>query len=121
MSERSEEGGSGGFSQAGRRQAEASDVCGSESAGAGPSGPPTRSAEAMLHLLDETHARELEARLVRRAKDGDRASFEELVRAHFAQVYRVLFRLVGSHEDAEDLAQECFVRAWRGLAWYREE
>jgi len=75
----------------------------------------------MLHLLDETQARALEAQLVRRAKGGDRESFEQLVRAHFAQVYRVVFRMVGSHEDAEDLAQDCFVRAWRGLAWYREE
>jgi RNA polymerase sigma-70 factor (ECF subfamily) len=59
--------------------------------------------------------------LVRRAREGDRAAFEQLVRAHFERLYRVLFRLAGNHEDAEDLTQECFVRAWSNLRWYREE
>jgi RNA polymerase sigma-70 factor (ECF subfamily) len=36
-------------------------------------------------------------------------------------VYSVLFRLLGNHEDAEDLAQEAFVKAQRGLAWFRGE
>jgi len=59
-----------------------------------------------------------EATLVRQARSGDRAAFDALVRRHFAAVYRMLHRLVGNHEDAEDLAQECFVRAWGALAWY---
>jgi RNA polymerase sigma-70 factor (ECF subfamily) len=59
-----------------------------------------------------------EATLVRQARSGDRAAFDALVRRHFAAVYRMLHRLVGNHEDAEDLAQECFVRAWGALEWY---
>ena len=59
-----------------------------------------------------------EATLVRQARSGDRAAFDALVRRHFAAVYRMLHRLVGNHEDAEDLAQDCFVRAWGALAWY---
>jgi RNA polymerase sigma-70 factor (ECF subfamily) len=59
-----------------------------------------------------------EATLVRQARSGDRAAFDALVRRHFTAVYRMLHRLVGNHEDAEDLAQECFVRAWGALAWY---
>lgn len=62
-----------------------------------------------------------ESDLVRRARDGDRAAFDALVRAHFKRVYAFTHRLIGSHEDAEDLAQECFVRAWRALPHYREE
>jgi len=62
-----------------------------------------------------------EPELVRRARDGDRAAFDALVRAHFKRVYSFTHRLIGSHEDAEDLAQECFVRAWRALPHYREE
>tara|TARA_R110002126_G_scaffold12416_1_gene53954 strand:- start:8293 stop:8886 length:594 start_codon:yes stop_codon:yes gene_type:complete len=62
-----------------------------------------------------------EATLVREARDGDRAAFDRLVRAHFGGVYGVLFRMVGNHEDAEDLAQETFVRAWRGLDGFRDE
>jgi RNA polymerase sigma-70 factor (ECF subfamily) len=62
-----------------------------------------------------------ELELVRRARDGDRAAFDGLVRAHFKRVYAFTHRLIRSHEDAEDLAQECFVRAWRALPHYREE
>ena len=60
-------------------------------------------------------------RLVERARAGDQGAFDELVRQHFAPVYAMLYRQVGNHEDAEDLAQECFVRAWRSLDLYRTE
>ena len=60
-----------------------------------------------------------ERALVERAKAGDAEAFDGLVRAHFARVYAVAHRLVGNHEDAEDLAQEAFVKAHRGLAWFR--
>jgi RNA polymerase sigma-70 factor (ECF subfamily) len=49
------------------------------------------------------------------ASGGDRAAFGRLVEMHFGGVYGLLFRLVGSPEDAEDLAQEVFVRAWKSL------
>ena len=62
-----------------------------------------------------------DASLIERARAGDREAFDELVRRHFAPVYRMLHRRIGNHEDAEDLAQECFVRAWGALAWYRAE
>jgi RNA polymerase sigma-70 factor (ECF subfamily) len=73
----------------------------------------------MLHRLEES--REREAALVRRARAGDREAFEELIRAHLTATYALLFRLVDNHEDAEDLAQECFVRAWRALPTHRGE
>ena len=59
--------------------------------------------------------------LVQAAQAGDRGAFDGIVRARFAQVYGVLFRLVGNHEDAEDLAQECFVKAYESLRFYRGE
>lgn len=65
-------------------------------------------------------SRERERALVRRARAGEPAAFEELIRAHFRGVYALLFRLAGNHEDAEDLAQETFVRAWRALASLRD-
>ena len=63
----------------------------------------------------------LEADLLERAREGDRGAFDGLVRLHFARVYALLFRMVGNHEDAEDLAQECFVKAQCSLRWFRGE
>jgi RNA polymerase sigma-70 factor (ECF subfamily) len=63
----------------------------------------------------------VEQALVRRARAGDREAFDGLVRLHFGRVYALLFRMLQNHEDAEDLAQESFVRAWRALPSYREE
>ena len=46
-------------------------------------------------------------------KPWDQAEFEALFLAHYGDVYRLLFRLVGSPEEAEDLAQETFLRLYR--------
>jgi RNA polymerase sigma-70 factor (ECF subfamily) len=62
-----------------------------------------------------------ERRRIEAAEAGDRAAQEELLRGHYARVHATAFRLVGNPEDAEDLAQECFVRAFRSLAFYRGE
>lgn len=56
-----------------------------------------------------------------RAIAGDRAAYDELVRAHYRRVYTIAFRLLGNPEDAEDLAQESFARGHRALAFYRFE
>ncbi|CAN5521104.1 sigma-70 family RNA polymerase sigma factor [soil metagenome] len=53
--------------------------------------------------------------LVERAKSGDRTAFSQLVARHEDVVYRVCFRVLGSREDAEDAAQEAFVRAYKKL------
>lgn len=74
--------------------------------------PPTKRA---MHPIRQVRP------LVERARAGDRDAFDELVRLHFTPIYSMLHRHVGNHEDAEDLAQECFVRAWRSLSMYRHE
>jgi RNA polymerase sigma-70 factor (ECF subfamily) len=53
--------------------------------------------------------------LLGRARHGDLSAFEEVVRRHRGRVYGVALRIVRCHETAEDVAQEAFVRAWRGL------
>src|SRR5271157_1698105 len=45
-------------------------------------------------------------------------SWDEIVRAHSARVYRLAYRLTGNQHDAEDLTQEVFVRVFRSLSSY---
>lgn len=52
---------------------------------------------------------------VRSALAGDRAAYSILVRRHQASLHRYLMRMVGSHDEALDLTQEAFVRAWQAL------
>lgn len=59
--------------------------------------------------------------LVGRAREGDPDAFEELVRLHTPQLYRLLLRMLGSASAAEDVVQECFIRAWRALPSFRGE
>jgi len=58
---------------------------------------------------------ESEASLIRYAALGDRSAFEELVRAHLKPLLRYANRLTGSPSTAEDITQETFLAAWRGL------
>ena len=59
--------------------------------------------------------------LVKHAKAGDINSFSQLVERHQKQVYNLAFRFTGNSEDAADLAQEAFIKAYRGLKTFREE
>jgi len=74
-----------------------------------------------LNQGDGTISRDTEGELVKRAREGDRAAFECLVRLNYRSVAGTAFRLIGNPEDAEDLAQECFVRAHANLRWLRAE
>jgi RNA polymerase sigma-70 factor (ECF subfamily) len=60
-----------------------------------------------------------DAALVAAAVDGRREAFDVIVERHQRAVYHVCYRFVGNHEDAADLAQEAFVRAWRGLRQFK--
>lgn len=56
-----------------------------------------------------------EATLVRHAANGDAAAWEPLVLAHQEAVFRLAYLLLGDPDDAEDVAQETFLRAWNYL------
>jgi len=58
---------------------------------------------------------------VRRAQAGDRKAFSELVRLHQDRVYRHLLRMLGSHDDALELTQDAFVKAWQALPQWQPE
>ncbi|HSG01602.1 MAG TPA: RNA polymerase sigma factor, partial [Vicinamibacterales bacterium] len=57
--------------------------------------------------------------LVEAVLGGRREAFDVIVRRHERQVYRLCYRFVGNHEDAADLAQDVFVRAFRGLRTFK--
>jgi RNA polymerase sigma-70 factor (ECF subfamily) len=61
------------------------------------------------------------ARLVARAQAGDEAAFRALVEVHQDRAYGLALRIVGRAEDAEEVAQDAFVRAWRALSTFRGE
>src|SRR5438874_13709919 len=59
--------------------------------------------------------------LLAACRRGDRRAFEELVRLTHRRVYSLAYRLVKDRSDAEDVAQEAYLRMYRGLAGFREE
>jgi RNA polymerase sigma-70 factor (ECF subfamily) len=62
-----------------------------------------------------------DAELVARSKAGDAPAFGELVRRYQKPVFRIVLRMVKSPDDADDLTQDTFVRAHRGLRTFKEE
>jgi RNA polymerase sigma-70 factor (ECF subfamily) len=82
---------------------------------ANPSGPASR---ALPGLLVGTEA---EPELIRRARSGDREAFGRLVERHQDPVMTACYYLTGDREDAEDLTQEVFLRAYRSLGGFAGE
>src|SRR5229473_4938781 len=60
-----------------------------------------------------------DAELVEACLGGRRAAFDTIVERHRRRVYQLCYRFVGNHEDASDLAQDVFLRAFRGLRSFR--
>ena len=53
-----------------------------------------------------------------RAQAGDRDAFGRLVRTHYRRIYSCVAHILGNHSDADDAAQEAFLRAYVGLAGF---
>src|SRR4051812_10896837 len=58
--------------------------------------------------------------LVSACRDGRRDAFDVIVERHRRNIYQVCYRFVGNHEDASDLAQDVFLRAYRGLGKFKQ-
>jgi RNA polymerase sigma-70 factor, ECF subfamily len=57
--------------------------------------------------------------LVEAARGGDQDAFEALVKATYTDTYTLAYRLTGDEEDARDVVQESYLRAYRGLKRFR--
>jgi RNA polymerase sigma-70 factor, ECF subfamily len=53
------------------------------------------------------------------ARSGDRDAFAELVRATYDATYTLAYRLTGNEEDARDVVQDAYLRAYRGIGHFR--
>ncbi len=63
----------------------------------------------------------LEKTWIEKAKAGDQEAFQLLMEKHQTKVYNLALRMVKHPEDALDLSQEAFFKAWKSLEFYREE
>jgi RNA polymerase sigma-70 factor (ECF subfamily) len=59
--------------------------------------------------------------LISRAAGGDPSAFQALVERHRSMVYRVAYQFAGNHHDAEDIAQEVFIKVYRSLDRFRQD
>ena len=59
--------------------------------------------------------------IIARARRGDADAFEQLVAAYRNQVFRLALRMCGNEADADEVAQEAFLSAWKGLPNFRGE
>jgi RNA polymerase sigma-70 factor (ECF subfamily) len=57
--------------------------------------------------------------LVRRARQGDLAAYDELVRRYQERIYATVYHMTANHEDANDLAQEAFIKGFQALKSFK--
>ena len=60
-----------------------------------------------------------EIKCVKKAARGDASAFESLVMHYQGQIYRLCFRMTGNSEDAQDMTQEAFLKAWKNLSTFQ--
>lgn len=60
-----------------------------------------------------------ETQLINRASQGDAEAFGDLYERHMDDIYHYAFYRVGNHQDAEDLTELTFLKAWENMAGYR--
>ena len=73
----------------------------------------------LSEMVKERRMADADAELVLQTQKGSPAAFEELVRQHQRMIHSLTFRMTGSLADAEDLAQESFIRAYAQIGTFR--
>jgi RNA polymerase sigma-70 factor (ECF subfamily) len=66
-----------------------------------------------------TPAGMLEGDLVRRARKGDLKAYDELVRRYQERIYATVYHMTANHEDANDIAQDAFIKAYQALKSFK--
>ena len=81
---------------------------------------PTREpAESGAPVLPPSSPPVEEQELVRRARRGELAAYDELVRRYQERIYATVYHMTSNHEDANDLAQEAFIKAYQALKSFK--
>jgi RNA polymerase sigma factor (sigma-70 family) len=62
---------------------------------------------------------EHESELVRRARKGDMAAYDDLVKRYQERIYATIYHMTSNHEDANDLAQDSFIKAFQALKSFK--
>jgi RNA polymerase sigma factor (sigma-70 family) len=60
-----------------------------------------------------------EMEIVKRARKGDLAAYDDLVRRYQERIYATIYHMTSNHEDANDLAQESFIKAFQALRSFK--
>jgi RNA polymerase sigma-70 factor (ECF subfamily) len=78
--------------------------------------------EAVLRRTAQgVHDSDEEKLLIEKAQSGDREAFEELIRRHDRDILRLAFHMLGNREEAREVFQETFLKAFRSLNRFRFE
>ena len=80
--------------------------------------PTTMTPEREKSLENKARAAE-DLALVNRAKQEDSAAYDELIRRYQERIYATVYHMTSNHEDANDLTQETFIKAYRALKSFK--
>src|SRR5665811_1000294 len=72
-------------------------------------------------MVGQSQSRMNDAELIREAQRGNHAAFEELVRQYDGAVLRLAYHMTRSEQDAQDIYQEAFLKAYRNIGNFRFE
>jgi RNA polymerase sigma-70 factor (ECF subfamily) len=76
-------------------------------------------AEPAKPLESETPAPVAEMDLVRSARSGDLKAYDELIQRYQERIYATIYHMTSNHEDANDLAQDSFIKAFQALKSFK--
>src|SRR5437899_11980193 len=76
-------------------------------------------AEPIERTESEPPAPPEESELVARARTGDLAAYDDLIKRYQERIYATVYHMTSNHEDANDLAQEAFIKAFQALESFK--